>query len=607
MAPSPPAAPDSPPPGQAEARALREALRQRDSVALDALLGPATGDRFNTPVELCRAAAARIPVVWLRHLAEDFCALAPRDPAVLQALARVWREHGGWSAAEQTLRHALAADPRHLASLRDLAEILHLHARLGEALRLLAAALALHPGDPVLLTLAGQCHLAQGEHETALAAFQLAAENARAGQPELAARAGLLFVLGLAYLPDVTAADLRAAAADWENHHAPPIPRRPPAPVPSPAPSSTPTLAPARRRLRIGYYSPDFRRHSIAHFFLPLLRQHDRAAFEIFLYSDTPATDRLTDIFRELADHWRELPPLSEAQAVRRIAEDRLDLLVDLAGFFGATRPRLFAARPAPRQIHLLGYHGSTGLSSLDHRITDALCDPPGCEAESSETVVRVPQGFHCFDPLVPPLDEGPPPCLHRGHVTFGSCNTLPKINAEVVALWSRVLHAVPRSRLLIKAIQLHDAELRQALAARFAAHGISAERLEILPGASDPEAHLAAYRHVDIALDPFPCNGVTTTCEALWMGVPVLTLPGSRHSARVGSSLLTQIGLPECIATSAEDFVRRACDLAAAPARLAELRTALRARLAASSLGDAPAYARRIEAAYRDLIFPNT
>ena len=590
MAPQPQPPGESPPPGQAEARALREALRLRDPRRLRDFFGPASAPSLDAPVPLLRAAARRIPTTWLRHLADEFARLAARDPDALHALARAWRELGGWSAAEHTLRHALASDPRHLPSLRDLAEILRLHARLHESQLLVASALEHHPDDPALLLTAGQSHLAQGDVETALAAFQLAEERAGASSG-IASRAGLLFALGLAYLPDVTAADLLDAASDWERRHAPPAQR----PRPSPPP--------AGRRPRIGYYSPDLRRHSIVHFFLPLLSRHDRAEFEIFVYSDTPSPDALTARLRQLAEHWRDLQALAEADAIRTIAADGLDLLVDLSGLFGATRPRIFAARPAPRQGHLLGYHGSTGLSSLDFRITDALSDPPGAEAESSETLVRLPRGFHCFDPLVAPLPEGDAPCLANGHVTFGSCNNLTKINSEVVALWARVLHAVPRSRLLLKAMQLHDRELRDAVAGRFATHGIPPERLDILPGETAPEDHLATYRRIDIALDPFPCNGVTTTCEALWMGVPVLALPGARHSARVGSSLLAQIGLHECVAASPDDYVRRAADLAADPARLATWRRTLRERLAASPLGDADDYARRVEAAYRALL----
>ena len=578
------------PPGQAEARALREALRLRDPRRLRDFFEPASAPSFDAPIPLLRAAARRIPMAWLRHLAAEFARLAPHDPDALHALATAWRELGGWSAAEHTLRQALAADPRHLPSLRDLAEILRLQARLSESQLLVASALEHHPDDPALLLTAGQSHLAQGDIETALAAFQLAEERAGASSPEIASRAGLLFALGLAYLPDVTAADLLAATSDWERRHAPPA-KRPPPPPP-----------PARRRLRVGYYSPDLRRHSIVHFFLPLLSHHDRAEFEVFLYSDTPSPDAVTARLRQLAEHWRDLRPLTEADAIRMIVTDDLDLLVDLSGLFGATRPRIFAARPAPRQGHLLGYHGSPGLSSLDFRITDALSDPPGTEAESAETLVRLPHGFHCFDPLVAPIPEGEPPCVANGHVTFGSCNNLTKINSEVVALWARVLHAVPRSRLLLKAIQLHDRELRDAVAGRFATHGIPPERLEILPGEAAPEDHLATYRRIDIALDPFPCNGVTTTCEALWMGVPVLTLPGARHSARVASSLLSQIGLHEGIASSPDDYVRHAVDLAADPARLAIWRRSLRDRLAASPLGNPADYARRIEDAFRQL-----
>lgn len=513
---------------------------------------------------------------------------APASAAqALLARAASARASGDWGAAEQALRDLLGEQPAHAPALSRLIELLLVLGRLSEARTLVESARTLHPGLPVFTAQLGDVFSALGDPETALAAYQLAAETPGT-QADLAA---LAFALHLSYLPDAPVEDFLAAVATWARRHAPPA--APPLAAPPPP----------GRRLRVGYYSPDLRRHSITHFFLPLLRAHDRDRFELFVYDDTPAPDHLSALLRRTATHWRELRPLDEAAAIRRIREDSLDLLVDLAGLFGAVRPRILAARPAPRQAHLLGFHGSTGLASLDHRFSDPICDPPTCSAPSAETILRIDPGFHCFDPLHEPIAEAPPPCLAGAPFTFGSFNNLNKLNSEVLALWARVLATVPGSRLLLKAPALGDSAARSLLLARASLAGLPAERLLLLPFEHAPSAHLATYHRVDLALDPFPCNGTTTTCEALWMGVPVITLLGDRPSARVSASILHQIGHPELVATDSADYVRRAAALASDHVRLSLLRSTLRARLSRSPLGDPPAYARRIEAAYHQII----
>lgn len=565
---------------------ILEALRQRDRKLLRSVLGSG-GDWLADPARLLQKLHGHLPLPWLVQMQPEFLALVGNNDTALLALARAWRALRGWDPAEHALRLLLGRSPSNRPALLDLLNLLQIHARATDALALLQPALDVYPGDAELLLQLGAIHLLRNEIEPALAAYQLAEE---AGGPT-AARAGQQFLLALAYLPDVTAADLLEASADWEQRHAPVVPQKP-----------RPVVA-SGRRIRIGYYSPDLRRHSITHFFLPLLTAHDRSRFECFVYSDTHHCDDFTARLRASAEHWTDLTLLSETAAIKTIATDRLDLLVDLAGHFGSTRPRLFASRPAPIQAHLLGYNGSTGLSSLDYRFSDPISDPVGCEAESSETVIRLDPGFHCFDPLVEPIDEGPPPSSLNGHITFGCFNSLPKLNDEVIALWCEVLRAIPTARLLLKAPQLCDAETRDSLLQRFVDRGIAAGRIDLLPGTTSPADHLLTYRRIDIALDPFPCNGTTTTCEALWMGVPVLTLPGARHSARVTASLLTQVAFTEAIARDAADYVQIAQNWATAPERLATWRSTLRPRLLASPLGDAPAYAARVEAAYRALL----
>ncbi|MDP0497750.1 MAG: hypothetical protein Q7Q73_16230, partial [Verrucomicrobiota bacterium JB024] len=444
----------------------------------------------------------------------------------------------------------------------------------------------LKPEDPHLLIGYGRACAARGDIEDALAAFEIAESKKGPWQ----ALAGKLFVMNLGYLPDVTTQDIIECASNWEKHYAPVAPKR---------------TAPPRRpgKWRIGYYSPDFRSHSISHFLLPILEGHDREAFELYLYSDTLFTDAVTERYRTLADHWSDLTQFSVSQSVGLIEQDGLDLLIDCTGFFGACRPEIFARRPAPVQAHLIGYNGTTGLHSIDYRFSDEICEPTGTEHDSTETLVRLEPGFHCYRPNFDAPAPEPPPFISNGCITFGSFNNIAKINDEVVALWCRTLEAVPRSRLLIKAIGLGNNDSRKRLRARFGAYGIAADRIEILPGTASLEAHLKTYHRVDIALDTFPVNGTTTSLEGLWMGVPMVTLQGKRHSARVSSSLLSQVGLQACIATDEDEFVKAAKALAADNKKLIAWRSQLRRKIQAAPLGDPAQFVPKLETAYRNSV----
>jgi predicted O-linked N-acetylglucosamine transferase (SPINDLY family) len=356
-----------------------------------------------------------------------------------------------------------------------------------------------------------------------------------------------------------------------------------------------------RRRLRVGYVSPDFKNHSVARFFLPLLAHHERSAFEVTCYAELKRPDAVSERIRGLAEHWCPTVGLSNDELAERIRADGVDILVDLAGHTSDNRLLTFARTPAPVAVSWLGYANTTGVAAIDYRFSDAECEPPGeSDRRSSERIWRLPHGFHCFSPL----DDAPavtaPPNAARGSTMFGSFNNFLKLAPETIALWGRVLAAVPGSRLLLKSNFVFDAAAHRRHLERFAAAGIDPARITILPYMPDDHAHLAAYAEVDVALDPFPYNGTTTTCEALWMGVPVVTLRGDRHAARVGTSLLTRVGLAALIADDEAGYVARAADLAAAPERLAQLRAGLRAQVAASKLCDAAGFARDVEDAYR-------
>ncbi|HFD79131.1 MAG TPA: tetratricopeptide repeat protein [Gammaproteobacteria bacterium] len=356
------------------------------------------------------------------------------------------------------------------------------------------------------------------------------------------------------------------------------------------------------KKLRIGYVSADFRAHSVAFFIEPLLKMHDRASFEIFCYSDVAIPDMVTKRLQPLAHGWRNIAQLSDEQVDKCIMDDHIDILVDLAGHTAHNRLGVFARKPAPVQVTYLGYPNTTGLSAIDYRITDAWADPPGgTERWHSESLIRLPRGFLCYDP-----HEAGLPAENTVHdnsvITFGSFNNLAKVTPQVIALWSRLLHETPDSRLLLKTKPLRDESVRKRVRQAFKAHGIDPERLELTGWLPDRSGHLSLYGQIDVALDTFPYNGTTTTCEALWMGVPVVTLGGDVHSARVGVSLLTQAGLEEFIADTEDQYIEIAVGLASDQSRLRELRAGLRERVAASPLCDADGFARQIEGAYRQM-----
>ena len=294
---------------------------------------------------------------------------------------------------------------------------------------------------------------------------------------------------------------------------------------------------------------------------------------------------------------------LSDEELAERIRADGIDILVDLAGHTAKNRLRVFARKPAPVQVTWLGYPNTTGLEAIDYRLVDAVTDPVGeADAWASETLVRLEGGFLCYGGLKDAPEPTVPPCLKTGTVTFGSFNNPAKVSAATFDAWATLLSRLPQARLLLKGTPFADAATRALFLARLGERGVAAERIELvawLPGAA---AHLALYHRVDIALDPFPYNGTTTTCEALWMGVPVVTLRGDRHAGRVGASLLSQIGLTDLIANSVEEYVEIALALARNPGRLDELRRTLRPRMAASPLCDGRAFARKIEAAFRTM-----
>jgi len=352
------------------------------------------------------------------------------------------------------------------------------------------------------------------------------------------------------------------------------------------------------RRLKVGYISPDFRQHSVSYFIEPLLAAHDLAVVDVFAYADVPQPDAVTARLKTLVPQWRDIAGVSDDAVRRLIAQDDIDILVDLAGHTVGNRLGVFVPRAAPVQITALGYPGTTGLPSMDARLCDTMTDPPAADAWATEKLIRLP-GLHCYGP---PADAPPVSPLPSGPFTFGSFNKLAKISDATVMLWSAVLKAVPTARLIIKSKPLAEPVTRAATMARFAAQGIAPERLDLLGWVDDAAGHLGLYNKIHVALDTVPYNGTTTTCEALWMGVPVLTMAGTGHAARVGASLLTSAGRPEWITENAGAFVAIAVKISNNINELNEDRQSLRAQMKTARLCGARGYADAVEAAYRAL-----
>ena len=359
--------------------------------------------------------------------------------------------------------------------------------------------------------------------------------------------------------------------------------------------------ATAGRRLRIGYVSPNFSRHSVGYFIEPVIRHHNRAEFEIYCYYAHAKADDATRRFRDMADGWRDVADTDGAELAAMVRADGIDLLVDLAGHSKANRLAAFAHKPAPLQITWLGYPDTTGLPAIDLRITDAVADPaPQADTLNSERLVRIDGGFLCYQPPAdsPPVgDHINPP----SGVVFASFNNIAKLNAGMVRLWSAILEALPGSRLVLKSASLDFTETADRVLEGFEEFGIAAGRIEVRGWVAKREQHLQMYEGVDIALDTYPYNGTTTTCEALWMGVPVVTRAGEVHMSRVGASLLHAAGLGDLVAHDAVDYVETAVALACDEERRRELRAILRRRLEESTLLDYAGFTRKLEQVYRD------
>jgi protein O-GlcNAc transferase len=351
------------------------------------------------------------------------------------------------------------------------------------------------------------------------------------------------------------------------------------------------------RVLRVGYLAHNFRATAFSCFLQPVLHAHDASQVQLVCYQLDPV--RNDDGLAPAADDWRALRGRTPAQIADLVRADGIDILVDLLGHTRGHSLEVFPHRPAPIQITWLGYPNTTGLTCIDYRLTDAVADPPGEAICHVEDLIRLPSVFCCYGPPqdAPPI--GPLPMLRNGWLTFGSHHNLAKLNPAVLDLWCRVLGTISGSRLIVFRDTLHGSVAARLLA-QFSLRGIDARRIDLRSTSAIDQAYLAMYHEVDVMLDAFPWSGHTTTCDALWMGVPVLTLRGHRHAARMAASMLSCVGLPELIAQDGDDFLRRALRIGQDIDRLVELRAGLRERMAAAPLCNAKRFTRDLENTYR-------
>jgi protein O-GlcNAc transferase len=529
----------------------------------------------------------------------------------------VLRHLGRAVEAEAACRQALALDGAFAEAYVSLGGALYVQGKLPEALAAFEKAMALDPGMPESYMNVGVMLYEQGRVEEAIGAFEralalapnlaavynnlatalkdvgrqeeaiAACRRALALAPKLAAAYdNLLFTLQ--YHPGYDARAMAREYAVWNRQVAVALRGQ--------AQGHGNDRDP-ERRLRIGYVSPDFRWHAVGWTMLPLFRQHDKRAVEVFAYAQVARPDEMTRQFRGYADYWREVGGVPDERVAALIREDGIDILVDLALHSAGNRLLVLARKPAPVQVTFAGYPGTTGLETMDYRLTDPYLDPVGMdESVYSEKTVRLPHTWWCYEAMAGSPGVGRLPCGEAGVVTFGCLNNFCKVNEGVLRLWGQVLRKVAGSRVLLLA---PEGSARAWVLRVLAQEGIGGERVRFtakLPR----EQYLALYQQMDIALDTVPYNGHTTSLDALWMGVPVVTLVGQTVVGRAGWSQLMNVGLRELAAHTAEEFVEMAVGLAGDKVRLAELRGSLRQKLQGSPIMDQVGFARDIEAAYR-------
>lgn len=515
--------------------------------------------------------------------------LRPHHADALVNLSHIAREQGRSAEAVGCAREALLADPANLPARVAYAVALEADGRFDEAEREMRDLLTKHE-DSTLYAGLGNVLKSRWQMAESVAAYRKALSF-----PDVSLAFGGNLMLALNYLEEI---DRETVFADHKAFGA----RIEAGIVPMPPRPAAPDDDDPDRPLRIGYISADFRGHVVMNFMEPILSRHDRRRFAVTLYAEVMVEDQVSAYLKSLGHKWVRTIGMTDEEVAKRIREDKIDILIDLSGHTAGNRLRALAYRPAPVQGTYLGYPNTTGMSRIDFRLIDAISDPPGdADRFATEKLVRLPGCFLCFRiPMdAPPVNEAP--CVKNGYVTFGSFNKLAKITPSMLDTWARILKRVPNSRLSIKGWSMADAEARDRIVDLFRHRGIEGDRIVPKPFIHDRH-YMTGFHEVDIALDTNPYSGTTTTFDSLIMGVPVVTLRGDRHSARVSASMLTRLGSPEWVAGDHDEYVEIAVRLASDMARLAAIRNELRDRVAASPLADGEAFTAALEDTLREV-----
>jgi protein O-GlcNAc transferase len=504
-------------------------------------------------------------------------------------LGKILQQKGQRNDAITYFQKAIQFNPHFVQAYHSLAAVLVETWRFDEVINVCHKMLQINPSDVLAYYILGNTFMTQGLQDEAEKCFKRAIQI----KPD-DLKLCQAFLVFLSYYPEYNAQTIFSEHLKFAKHFEEPLHGKI-------SPHSNDRTV--NRSLKIGYVSPDFKRHAVASFIEPVLMQHNRDFFEIFCYSDVSSPDHVTKRIREYSNQWRNIAGLSDEKAAELIREDRIDILIDLAGHTGGVnRILLFARKPAPIQISWIGYLATTGLSTMDYRIADMYSDPIGMtEQFYTEKLIRLPESFLCYLPDRASPEVGPLRALSTGYITFGSFNNFVKVNRELIILWSRILKAVPTSRLVMKTDSFCDKTIRAYAVDRFRQRGIPAERIVLLSPDPSPK-HLESYNLIDIGLDTFPFNGGATTCEAMWMGVPVITIAGTAYHSRVGVSLLSNGGLPDLVARTSEEYISIAVSLANDLKKLQILREHLRDMMRYSPLCDAKKFTLNLETCYRTI-----
>ena len=490
---------------------------------------------------------------------------------------------------EEAVTHydrALSLRSNYPEAYYNLGNVLDKRGQIGNAVVRYEQALSLREAYPEAHYNLGNALLKQGQIDRAMTHYQ----RALTLQPGFVDAHNNL-CLAMNYAPNIEPARLFAAHVDFAKRFEEPLRA-------SIEPHNNDRVC--DRCLRIGYVSSDFREHPVSHFIEAVLRNHAREKFVVFCYANQQLEDAVTERLRSHTDHWRCVFNVSDEQVTQQIRTDKIDILIDLNGHTGGNRLLVFARKPAPIQVTWIGYPNTTGLSTIDYRITDGVSDPKELtEHFHTEELIHLPRCFSCYLPPANAPGVSTLRAKEQGTITFGSFNNLAKITQNVMDVWASVLRAIPNSRLILKNHGLSDDQTRIAVKEAFDKLGVPSKRLVLFGHDQSKRTHLEQYWEIDIGLDTFPYNGTTTTCEALWMGVPVITLAGKTHAGRVGLSLLSNLGLPELVANTVEQYISIAQRLAANLEYLRVLRSELRPRLAASPLMDAKQFTVALEQTY--------